>query len=260
MKQAIRVLGLGTLFLAIFFTAFVVSVVYSALNYRMSFGEPTFFSDGDVMGISIPIMINNTGFHDISNLNFTTIIQISEGRIIAAANTFVPTILHRQNIIVRHNVTLDVNELVSGDSKLLFEDEDFVLEQFFSLNFGRVIPLSVFADETLLWGAPFYNFSVGEIGYPSSPSDPRRALIPISFDNHSSLFNTTGTLRIELYNEWGEFFGEGTSVFDVAMGTHYESAVEVFGTPSFFTRRGQLHVYFDTDMFSYGPLVIEYGD
>ena len=258
MKPTIRVLGLATLFLGIFFTAFLVSVVYSAMNYRMSLGEPAFFSHDNIVGISIPVIVNNTGYHDVTNLNFATLVLMSNGEIVTQASTFVPLIKHGQSIVAYHNVSININELISGNSKLLFEDANFTLRHLFSLNFGKVIPFSLVTNESLPWGAPFYNFSIGEISPSTSSTDPARVSVPISFENHSTFFNVTGTLRIALFNDRGELFGERVTNLDVATNSAYNSIVEIIGGIARFTRKGQLHVYFETSMFSYGPLVINY--
>jgi len=64
---------------------------------------------------------------------------------------------------------------------------------------------------------------------------------------------------LEMYNEMNDFMGSGTLVVDVAPHSTYENRVEAFVESSTLTGSGMLCCYFDTSMFSFGPLVMSYG-
>jgi len=257
MKQTIRILSAAIFLLVVFFTAFLVSVVYSAARFKMNFNSPIFSLENRVLKISMPFEVDNSGIHEIRDLNILTLIFMNDDVKIAEAKTQMPLVAHGQILVVYHHISMNLDSLLLERSNLLFNDTDLILKYFVSLNFGSVVPFNLVGQGSLFWGAPLYNFSIGAINLSD---DRERVLVPMSFENHSNFFNVTGVLRIELYNEYGEFLGEGVTNLDVSMKSMYNSIVEFFLDSTRFTGRGELHIYFATSVFDYGIWRISYGD
>jgi len=257
MRQALRALGWATKILWILIIVFAATIVYSALpmNFRMGFGEPqAAFSDG-VIVMSFPLIINNSGYYPVSDLNLTTSLMDDEGNLVSTSTTFVPLIARSSNLEKSHNVSLSLNDL--NLTRFLFEDSNFTAELSIAMKFARVVPLQVATEMAIPWGAPLYNFSIGEITYYPNGT----GVVPISFENRSPLLNVNGTIRLEIYNNRGEPVGSGEKRVDVPSnyGRYVDEIELIVDDPAKITPSGQVHVSFETSMFNFGPVVIPYG-
>lgn len=257
MKNAARALGWATRVLWVLLMVFSITSLYSALTLGIGFGEPQVSYSEDAMVTSLPFLINNTGFYDITDLNITTVLTDAEGRAISLSTTFMPLIAAGSNTEVVHNISLSLSDL--NLTALAFEDTNFETNTTIALTFARAIPVQMSTNASIPWGAPLYNLSIGEISY-SFNGTHLIGTVNLSFENHSPFFSVTGAIRYELYNSEGEQLGSGGTNVDVPPYAGYQGQAEiVINDPIKLTLSGEIHVYFDMTIFSLGPLVVPYG-
>jgi hypothetical protein len=251
MKQAIRALSIATKILWIILIIFSITAAYSAANLRVNFGKPTTsFSDG-IISLSTPFSIDNTGFYEITDLNITTHIKDHDNKVVSTSTTIVPTIPPNRNIQETHNITLNLKNLTRELLYLAFNDSILEMHTFVALRFANAIPIQMSTNATMQWGAPFYNFSIGEISLNYAQ---KMLTVPLSFENHA-FFSVNGTMRLEVYNSENEQISIAQIIVEVASGSRFEGFVEMSVDPSKLTREGQIHVFFETSMFSVGPII-----
>lgn len=259
MRYAVRALGWATKILWILIIVFSATSVYSAINVRMNFGEPQVSVSNGFLVVSIPLFINNTGFYDLSELNITANVMDHNGSLVATSSTFVPLILRDSNVKTTHNVSMSLDDIISKAQIYLFNDTIFNVNASMKLIFAHAIPFQVSMNTTIPWGAPFYNFSIGEISYVYHNLTHQGVIIPLSFENHSPYFGVDGTMRVELFNSRGESVGSETLSMDVPPHSGYNGQVELVADASKLTPSGELCFFFETSLFSFGPVVVPYG-
>ena len=211
------------------------------------------------MVISIPLSINNGGFYDLSELNITANAMDYNGSLALTSTTFVPLIPKGGSVEITHNLSVSLEDIASWVRTYLFNDTIFNVDMSMKLNFAHVIPFQVSMNKTIPWGAPLYNFSVGQISYDYYNVTHQRVIIPLSFENHSPYFGVDGMMRLEMCNDRGEVTASGTSSLDVPSYSRYEDQVELIVDVSKLTPSGEMRFYFETPMFSFGPVVMPYG-
>jgi len=253
MRYAVRALGWATKIFWIFIILFSATSVYSAMNVKMGFGEPQLFLSNEIVVISIPFYINNSGLYDLSELNVTVDVMDYNGSLVSTSTTFVPSILKGSNIETANNVSMSLDDIISKAQIYLFNDTFFNVDMSMKLNFARVVPFEASMNKTMPWGAPFYNFSVGQISYDYYNATHQRVIIPLSFENHSPYFGVDGTMRVEMCN------ASGALSLDVPSHSNYQDQVELIVDILKLTPTGEVHFFFETSVFSFGPMVMPYG-
>lgn len=260
MKHAVRALGWATKAFWVLIIAFTGTAIYSALNLRISRGQPQVFSSSNgPLVLSLPLLINNTGYYDLSELNATVYLMDDNNSFVSASSTFVPLVPRDSVFSTATNISLDMNDFIQGAPSYLFNDTVFNVDTSLSLRYAYAFAFGFSQNTTIDWGAPLYDFSPGHISYQPHNSTHQMATIPLSFENHSTFFSVTGTVCVEMYNEMNDFTGSGALIVDVAPHSTYENHIEVFVESSTLTGSGMLCYYFDTSMFSFGPLAMSYG-
>jgi len=259
MRYAVRALGWATKILWILIIVFAGTSVYSAINVRMSFGEPQLFLSNELVVISIPLFINNTGFYDLSELNMTVDVMDYNGSLVLTSTTFVPLIPRGSSVETAHNVSMSLDDITSKAPNYLFNDTIIGVDMTVKLNFAHAVPLGVSMNKTIPWGAPLYNFSIGQISYGYYNLTHQRVIIPLSFENHSPYFGVDGTMQVEMYNSGYALLGSRTLSLNVPSHSRYEGEVELIVDVSKLTESGELHFYFETSTVSLGPVVMPYG-
>jgi hypothetical protein len=259
MRYAVRALGWATKIFWIFIILFLATSVYSAMNIRMGFGEPQVFLSRGNMVISIPLFVNNTGLYDLSEFNVTVTLADYNGSLVSTSTTFVPLIPRGSGIKTAHNISISLDDMISRAQIYLFNDTFFNAGISMRLKFARAIPLKASMNKTIPWGAPLYNFSVGQITYNYYNVTHQKLIIPLSFENHSPYFGVNGTMQVEICNASGGLLASGTSSLDVPSHSNYENQVELIADIQKLTLSGEMRFYFNTSMFSFGPLVVPYG-
>ena len=125
------------------------------------------------------------------------------------------------------------------------------------LNFAELVPAQVSTNITYPWGAPFYGFALGQGQYVPLSTSEYKVTVPLSFENHAA-FNITGNIRVRFYDGADSLLAESQTHFNVTQHSSYASELE-FIVPFSGERSGYFEVYFSTELFEYGPMVIPFG-
>ena len=258
MRIPIRMISIATTIFWIFLIVFLVSAVYSAKDIRFDFGEPQIglTSDNKIL-FSLPITIDNKGYYNIGCFNVTTEILDKEGFMITRASTFIPVIEKDRQIIATHNVTIDINDLLQNSQDYLFSDTELEVRETVGIKLAEVIPVQASTNLTMPWGAPLYNFTLGKIEYARFNGTHMTATVPISFENHASS-DLTGNIQIQMYNGTDIQVSEGQTTIETPQNTPYYGRMELNVPIVGITENGYFEVYFLTQFFNFGPLVIPY--
>ena len=266
MNVPIRMLGVASTIFWVFLIAFIALAAYSVKDLSVDFGEPEFSvtPEGE-LDIALPLYVDNRGYYNLKEFYLSTVFSDPEGEEISRAETFLPVIPHGENVTIMHNVALDPVSLLEGGEPYLFQDNDLSVSFTAGLNFAEVLPAEISANFTFPWGAPFYNFGVGELSFELVDFTHATASVPVSFENHAA-FDLAGNIRMELYDSKDCLLTESQIVLYVPQQSAYDGNME-FNIPltsaslsSFSTAQsGHLDVYFAMGIAQYGPLVIPYG-
>jgi hypothetical protein len=259
MRVPIKMIGLATTFFWIFLIAILVTAVYSVKDLQFSFGQPQLGTTSDnKLLVSIPITIINNGLYNIDYFNVTTEILDQDGYPITNGSTFIPVIGKGQEVNATHNMTIDVNDLLQRDQNLLFNDTELGINETGSIRIAEIIPVQASTNFSMPWGAPLYNFMLGQYQYTPINSTHVNIMIPISFENHAS-FDLDGSIRIRMYNSTGGQVGRGRTDIQVMQNSPYSGYISFTVQTTGMTESGRFEVYFRTSFFNYGPIVIPYG-
>jgi hypothetical protein len=258
MNVPLRALSWAIRFFWLITLAFAVTCVYSATLINVEFGEPTPSSDESGFHVTFPITLDNRGYYSIADLNLTTTIADNENSSMSEATSHVPDIQPQSEITILHNVSLDLRSILTK-ADYLFNDSDLTLHASISLSYADLIPFGLEADTAIPWGAPLFNLTVGTPEYSSYDAVSLRASLPISFQNHSPYLSVTGTVHVEVLNSRNQLLGEDAVFVDVPSNTAYNGEFETLVNAATITHGAEIRVYFETEMFDYGPVVINYG-
>jgi hypothetical protein len=252
-------IGLATTFFWIFLAAFLASAAYSIKDLQFNFGEPqmTVTSENELI-FYLPINVVNRGYYAVGAFNVTTQISDSSGNLVANGSTFVPGIERGETLTTSHNVTLEINELLQHSDDYLFNDSQLEVAVFAGMRLAELVPVGVSTNFSVPWGAPFYNFTLGELSYERFNRTCLQVTAPISFENHA-FFDIAGNMNVRLYNSSGLLIGESQVFFEVPQYASYSGYVEFYVRIASFTPNGHFETYFSTPFFDYGPVVVSYG-
>ena len=259
MRIPIRMIDIATTFFWIFLIAFFVSAVYSVKDVHFDFGEPQIgvSADNEIL-FSLPVLIANRGFYDIGAFRVFTEISDSESFVIASGSTFVPVINRDNEVTVIHNMTVDVNDFLQRDQNYLFNDTELKIYAAVGMRIAEMIPVEASTNLSMPWGAPLYNFALGEAQYSAYNNTHLRATVPISFENHA-FFDVAGNIQVRMYNNSNRRLGGGETSIVAPPNSPYNGYLEFYVSMARLTESGHFEVYFLTSFFNYGPLVIPYG-
>jgi len=255
MKYAIRALGWATAALWILVILFSGTVVYSAMQIGMNFGEePEMAVSNEEITMSIPFSISNGGLYDISELNITTFIAAENETVISRSTTTVPLISRGDTVNETHDISISLDDIVTKNlTYMLFNDINLSVGMLVGLTYAYAIPLTISTSLPMPWGAPLNNLAIGEISI-TLPPPLLQVNVPLSFENHA-FFGLNGTISLEIMDSLNELIGSGTTDILVQPGGGYDDTIPVTitGDPS---DVAEVRLYFDTSIFSFGPVVI----
>jgi len=259
MNVPIRMMGLATTFFWIFLIAFVASVGYSAKDLQFGFGElqTSVTSDNDLL-FSLPINIANRGYYNIGFFNVKTEVSDADGVMIARGDTLMPIIRKGESVTILHNMTLDIDEVLSTHMDYLFNDNELNITESVSLRVADFIPIQASTNFSVPWGAPLYDFAIGNPAYSVINMTHFRVAVPLNFENHA-LFDIAGNAQISMYNGAHVRAGEGQTVIAAVQHSSFSGIVEFYMRAADVTPSGSFEVCFQTPLFDYGPMVIPYG-
>ncbi|MGQ9530871.1 MAG: hypothetical protein ACUVQW_06010 [Candidatus Bathycorpusculaceae bacterium] len=258
MRIPIRMIGITTTFFWIFLIAFFVSAVYSVKDLHLDFGEPkmSITADNKIV-LSIPISIINKGFYSLGAFNITTQISDAENFTIASGTSFIPIIKKDDGVTVAHNVTIGFNELLQHDKNFLFNDTELKIYEMVGIRIADLIPIQASTNYSMPWGAPLYNFALGQTQCTTANSTHFLGNLPISFENHA-FFNVTGSIKIKMYNNANLFLSESQTSIEVPQQSAYNGIVSFYVLRSNVTANGYFEVSILTSLFNYENWVIPY--
>jgi hypothetical protein len=252
-------IGITTTFFWIFLIAFFVSAVYSVKDLHIDFDEPQMnVTDDNKIVFSLPLTIINNGFYSLGDFNLTTQISDAGSFIIASGTSFIPVINKDEAATVTHNVTIDFNELLQHNRHFLFNDTELKIYEMVGMKIAEMIPIQASTNYSMPWGAPLYNFALGQPQYLAANSTHLRVNLSINFENHA-FFNVTGNVKIQMYNNVSLLLGEGQISMDVPQQSSYNGIVEFYVLRSEITDNGYFEISILTPIFNYENLVIPYG-
>lgn len=259
MRIPIRMIGIATTFFWIFLIIFSVSAFYSVKDLQFDFGEPQLglTSDNELL-FSLPITIANNGYYNIGFFKIMTEISDEKGFIIMQGSTLVPVIGKGEKVTITHNMTINVNDILQSNESYLFNDADLKIYAMAGMRIAELIPVQASTNFSMPWGAPLYNFTLGEIQYAGYNLTHLGAVVPISFENHA-FFDLAGDIQIRMYNDINALLGEGQTNIEAGQHSPYNGHVELYVSAVGISESGYFEVYFLTPLFNYGPLVIPYG-
>ncbi len=260
MNVPIRMIGVATIIFWILLIGYIASAAYSLQDLHFSFGQTQFnVTQNHNLVLSLPLNIDNQGYYSLKDFNITTSLFDATGSEITKASTFVPAIPYGENVTVMHNVTISTDDLVSQGETYLFHDSNLTLSVLAGINFAEFLPAQISTNVSIPWGAPFYNFGLGQPAYAISNNANAEMTVPLSFENHAA-FDLTGNIRVELYDNSNSLLSQSQVTLNAPQHSIYNSNFE-FNFPlkpnsSSQTKGGHFEVYFSTELFEYGPLVI----
>ena len=258
MNVPIRALSWAIRFFWLITLAFAITCVYSAAQIGVEFGPPTATSAGEGLGTVLPITLNNGGYYRISDMNITTTLVDTERIPVSEASSYLEEIPPQSEITILHRVIFDLDAMLARP-EYLFNDTDLTMHGSIQLNYASLIPFKIEADASIPWGGPLFDFTTEMPQYTSIDAARQRVRIPFSFENHSPYTSVTGTIRMELLNSRDQLLGESTVFVDVPSNAAYNGEFETLVHGTTVTREGEIHVYFETEVFDYGPVVTNYG-
>ena len=258
MNVPLRALSWAVRFFWIIALAIAVTCVYSATLIRINFQDPIMNLTGGEIEVTLPIEFNNNGYYSIANFNVTTLLLDHENRQLSKGSAYIAQIPPQDNQTILHTVDFDFNEIVTR-TDYLFNDSDFTLQGTIHLDYANLIPFAVKANKTMPWGAPLFNLTVGTPLSSVFNFTHVRFILPLSFQNHSPYFDVAGTIRAEIYNNISQLIGNGSTLVDVPTHSNYDGTIQILVNVGMMTGNGQIHLYVETGMFDYGPVVINYG-
>jgi hypothetical protein len=263
MNVPIRMLGIVTSIFWVFLIAFIALAAYSVKDLSVDFGEPEYsVTPHGKLNLALPLYIDNRGHYSLKDFCLSTVFSDAKGAEISRSETIVPLIQHGENITITHNAALDPMSLLERDEQYLFYDNHLNVSFTAGLNFAELIPAEISANFTFPWGAPFYNFSIGEPSFEVTDFTHTTISAPMSFENHA-VFDVGGNVRIELYNNDNTLLSESQNVLYVPQYSRYERNIEFSVTSTALSlsniQSGHFEVYFDLGVVQYGPMVIKYG-
>jgi len=260
MQMAIRALGWATKLLWIIILVMIITIAYSATQISVAFGEPTATIAGQTVTVSLPISVCNAGLYDLTQLNVTTQITDRYGHPLVKDSTLTQIIPRGTTKTTMHTTTLNITKILDQYSDLLFSDTAFTVFQYVAFDYANAIPLSAYANQTMSWGAPLSNLTISNPTLTPYNATSSSVTVRLYFENHNQYINVTGIARIEIYSANNILIGTGTANINAQPHTSCSTQVNVLvsnfqAIPSM----GEVHLFFETSSFNYGPLVMPFG-
>jgi len=181
MRQSIRVLGWTITIASLLTFAFLGLSIYSLFQLVMEQGiapgeSSVNISNGDYV-ISLPFLVNNTSYFDITKLEITTIIKDPEGGVISQSTTSSGIIPSGSSTNISHYISIDLNKMIEKN----LTDANILMDTIMDLRYANIIGFSVtMANVSIPWDAsisPRETFSVST----------NRDGAPFSFGNKTNI-------------------------------------------------------------------------
>ena len=155
MRQSIRVLGWTITIVALLIFAFLGLSIYSLFQLVMEQGiapgeSSVNISNGEYV-ISLPFIVNNTSYFDITKLDLTTIIKDPEGDVISQSTTSSGIIPSGSSTNISHYISIDLDKMIEKN----LTDGIILMDTIMGLRYADIIEFNVtMANVTIPWEAP----------------------------------------------------------------------------------------------------------
>jgi hypothetical protein len=254
-------IGIAISVVWIFLIIFAVSAMYSMQDMQFKLGAPEITTTPDnEFSLSFPLYVMNPGLYNIANLNFTTQVFSRNGSEVAWGSTLVPIIPRGQAVNTTHIMSLNLTGLLQNNMDLLLNDSTLNVNENASMSAAEVVPVKASSSFYLPWGAPLDNLTFSTPETSVYNASYMRVVVPVSFENHA-FFNLTGTLNARISNISSvvpNFLSSCKVNLNVPQNSpcrvNLEFEIPIQTTPSI-----HLEVFFKTQFFKYGPVVIDFG-
>jgi len=255
-RQSIRALGLTATILAIVLFIFLASVFYSILQIAIlapgiRIGDLKYeFKDGTVR-LSLPILVNNTGYYEIEEFRIATTLRDENGRLIVTNSTLMKNIGRGEFKYGTHMVSLSFADIFSKMRAYLFNDTNIKLSILVGFKYASVLEFQVLmVNVSIPWKAPLYGLRLKSLSLRGSNSTHLFFDLDMDLENHF-VSDIGGLLRLTIYNEKAVRVGEGVGLLYLPSGKRLEKPIMVvvsLTNPEAFTGKGYAEVSFQLPM------------
>lgn len=228
LSWAIKLLTASTI---VFLLAGILSIsllALSATQMKITPGTPKAEVTETSAKITIPIQISNQGFLTIKSLTLQTTILDKNSEKLAEGKTGPLDVPTKSDVEVPVSVTLDFKAITpEALRRLAFNDESFTIDIRGGLSLDPLLSLALSARTVLQWGAPLYDFKVGEPTFTPRNVTHILVSVPITFTNKSPYFAVSGRIVAKLYDEADISQGTGLLKVDAPKGSQYQRSLEL---------------------------------
>ncbi len=194
--------------------AFLVSSVYSMyqmilMEQGITLGEFQSHFSNNTLVLSTPVIVNNTGYYDITDFNLTTTLKDFNGTLLTTSSTLIGNIQKGSVKSRWHNLSLNSVKIPSNMTHLLFNDTQLKID--FSVAFRYAYALSfglTVRNMSIARGTPPHGFVLRNVTLSGFNETPLLFQAFREFENPGS-WDVIGNPHLEVYGESGEYIGSG---------------------------------------------------
>lgn len=194
----------------------------------------------NIFSLAPPFYINNTGFYDLTDVNFTISVNDAVGKL-SAASVLIPVV--RAGSILNSSLIINVSvaKLSPRAFALLTNDTDLNLDVSASFGVAHAITFGLSTNFSQLWRAPFYNFRVLAVTYNASRA---QLSISVSFENHAS-YPLNGSFTLQAYNNRSKRIGYFQDEVNVQPSSPFSGSYEFGIDDAELTSNNYVGLYFE---------------
>jgi predicted amino acid-binding ACT domain protein len=243
---------------------FSVSAIYSLKDIRLDIGRPqTTIAPQNELLVDFPIGIVNNGYYNLNDFNISMEIHDVQKTVMAQGFTFIPVIKKDETLNTTNRMRMNLTDILQVYQNLILNDTELQINTTVSMKAAGLISLQVSSNLTLAWGAPLYNLTLEKpkftVQVAPNSTNYVRVTILTTFENHA-FFDLNGTIHVSMYNNRNIFTSTGSIVFKAPQQSSYHVDLGLDVPVTDTTSNGYFDIFFSTPFFSYGPLVIPYGE
>jgi hypothetical protein len=237
LSWAIRVFWVFALVLTI-----SVAVSLSKLAESCTIGvrqsEVSYFDN--IFSLAPPFYINNTGFYDFTDVNFTVSVNDAVGKL-SAASVLIPTVRAGSSVDSSLIINVSVAKLSPRTFALLTNDVDLSLDVSASFGLAHAITFGLSTNFSQPWRAPFHNFTVLAVTYNASIA---QLSITVSFENHAT-YPLYGSFTLQAYNNRSKCIGYFQDEVNVQPSSPFSGSYEFGIDAAELTSDNYVGLYFE---------------
>ena len=221
------------------------------------------FKDGNVR-LSLPILVNNTGYYEIDEFRIATTLKDENGRLIVTNSTLMKNIGRGEFKYETHIVSLSLADIISKMRAYLFNDTNIKLSILIGFKYASVLEFQVsMVNVSIPWRAPFYGLRLKSLILRESNGTHLFFDLDMDVENHF-VSDIGGLLCLTIYNEKAVRVGEGVGLLYLPSGKRLEEPIMVVASltnPEAFTGKGYAEISFQLpvidELIEFGR--VEYG-